>query len=85
MPIKKPKRKKQLKTMRVLRNKDPKKKGTGTRHKDGETYKGGKRVGGRPKAKKSNVICRQMGKATVCFDKSKPKRSDSRKVKHKKK
>ena len=74
---------KPLREMRVLRNKDPKKKSKGTRHKDGETYKSGKRVGGRPKAKKSNVICRQMGKATVCFDKSKPKRSDAKPVKRK--
>jgi len=74
-----------INTYRVLRNKDPKKKKSGVSHKDGETFKGGKNVKGRPKAKKKNVVCRQMGKATVCFDKSKPKRSDKRKVRHKKK
>lgn len=71
-----------LKKMRVLRVKNPKKKSKGTNTKDGKKFtpKGKKE---KPKNKK-DLVCKQIGKATVCFDKSKPKRSDGKKVKHKK-
>jgi len=69
--------------MRVLRVKNPKKKTSGVSHKDGKKFTPkGKRE--KPKSKK-NLMCKQIGKATVCFDKSKPKRHDKKKVKHKKK
>jgi len=80
----KTKSRKPLKQYRVLRNRDPKKTTT-EKTKDGIKFKGGKNAGGRPKpSTKANVLCRQIGKATVCFDKGKPKRADGKKVKPKK-
>ena len=83
MPTKKTKPKKNINDMRVLRVKNPKKKSTGTNTKDGKKFDPkGKRE--KPKSKK-DLMCKQIGKATVCFDKSKPKRHDKKKVKHRKK
>ena len=77
----KTKAKKPLREMRVLRNKDPKKSKT-AKTKDGQKFKGGKASGGKPKpSSKANLICRQIGPATVCFDKGKKKRADGKKVK----
>jgi hypothetical protein len=56
-----------------LRNKDPKKKKTGTRHKDGETFKGGKNTKGRPKIAKKNLKCFNRGGYVTCIDTSKGK------------
>ena len=77
----KAKRSGNINKMKVLRVKNPKKKTKGTNTKDGKVFnpKGRKE---KP-SKKKDLMCRQIGKATVCFDKSKPKRTD-RKVKHKK-
>jgi hypothetical protein len=79
-----PKAKKEnLKKYKVLRVKNPKGKKSGTNMKDGKKFNPtGKRE--KPK-KKKDLICKNIGKATVCFDKSKPKRADNKKVKHKKK
>ena len=81
----KPKKKtgKPLRDMRVLRNKDPKK-STTNKSKDGQKFSKGKAVGGKPKpSSKANLVCRQFGPNTVCFDKGKPKRADGKKVKRK--
>jgi hypothetical protein len=74
---------KKINEMRVLRVKNPKKKSKGVNYKDGKSFKPkGKKE--KP-AKKKDLMCRQIGKATVCFDKSKPKRHDKKKVKPRKK
>ena len=74
---------KDMKNMRVLRTANPKKKKKGTNMKDGKKFSPtGKRE--KPK-KKKDLVCKQIGKATVCFDKSKPKRHDGKRVKHRKK
>ena len=74
-------RKDDLKKMKVLRVKNPKGKTKGTNYKDGKKFNPkGKRE--KPK-KKKDLVCSQMGKATVCWDKGQPKRADNKKVKHK--
>ena len=81
MPREKKKPRKPLRGMRVLRENDPKGTKT-TKRKDGETFSGGKNKKGRPKpTSKGNLVCKQIGRATVCFDKGKPKRSDGKSVK----
>ena len=52
-----------------LRNKDPKKKTTGTRHKDGQTFKDGKSAKGKPKpSSKKNLKCFNRGGYVTCVD-----------------
>jgi len=80
----KPKKgKKSMNDMRVLRVKNPKGKSSGSNMKDGKKFKP---KGQRNKpAKKKDLVCKQIGRATVCIDMGKPKRHDGKKVKHKKK
>ena len=74
---------KDMKKWKVLRVKNPKGKTSGKNVKDGKVFNPkGKRE--RPKYSK-DLVCKQMGKATVCFDKGSKKRADGKKVKHKKK
>jgi len=81
--VTKPKPKGDMRKYKVLRVKNPKGKSSGTNMKDGKKFNPtGKRE--KPK-KKKDLVCKQMGKATVCFDKGSKKRSDGKKVKHKKK
>jgi hypothetical protein len=76
---------KPLRQVRVLRNKDPNNTKS-TKKKDGQTFKRGKAYATKPKPKsKASLVCRQIRGATVCFDSSKPKRSDGKKVKPRKK
>ena len=56
-----------------LRYKDPKKKTTGTRKKDGETFRGGKNTKGKPKVNKKNLKCFNRGGYVTCVDTSKTK------------
>jgi len=56
-----------------LRNKDPKKKQTGTRHKDGQKFKDGKSAKGKPKVAKKNLKCFNRGGYVTCVDTSKAK------------
>ena len=58
-----------------LRYKDPKKKTTGTRHKDGETFTGGKNTKGKPKpSSKKNLKCFNRGGYVTCIDKGRSKK-----------
>ena len=80
------KTKRDAKKGKQLRHKDPKKKTAGTRHKDGDTFTGGKNVKGRPKpGKKKNLKCFNRGGYVTCVDTGRAKNSKSTGTKAKKK